>query len=77
MTSLVFELPRSERTVARIYDLRGRLVRELIDGPRPAGRQSMVWDGLNAGGRPVPGGVYFVHLESGEYRAVQKVTVLR
>ena len=77
MTSLVFELPQAGRTIARIYDLQGRLIRELIDGPRPLGRQSMVWDGLNEGGRPVPGGVYFVHLESGEYRGMQKVTVLR
>jgi FtsP/CotA-like multicopper oxidase with cupredoxin domain len=77
MTNLIFELPQADRTVARIYDLRGRLIRELVDGPRPSGRQSLAWDGLNEGGRPVPGGVYFVHLESGEYRAVRKVTVLR
>jgi spore coat protein A len=76
-TLVIFELPRAERVRARVYDVSGRLVRELLDASRPAGRHQLAWEGVDRDGHYVPAGVYFVRLESGEYQAVRKVTVLR
>jgi len=54
-----------------IYDLTGRCVRTLIDGPERAGSKEIAWDGLAGEGRQAAAGVYFVRLcaEEGEARA--------
>lgn len=51
----------------RLYDVRGRLVRELAaQVPVPLGSTaSVTWDGLDADGREVPNGVYYARLEAG------------
>ena len=45
-----------------IFSPGGRLVRTLVSGERPAGRQEVLWDGLNGAGRKVSSGVYFYNL---------------
>ena len=42
----------------RITDADGRLVRELLDGPRAAGGFERRWNGRDDGGQPVPRGPY-------------------
>ncbi|MHB8080118.1 MAG: FlgD immunoglobulin-like domain containing protein [Candidatus Krumholzibacteriia bacterium] len=49
----------------RLYDARGRLVRELVRGPRAAGEHAAPWDGCDARGRRVAGGCYICRLEAG------------
>ena len=70
-TQIGFDLPSAGRAEIRIYDARGRLVRTLVDEKRPAGRQSVIWDGRDEAGRELASGVYFYSLKAprvGEYR---------
>ncbi|MBM3307326.1 MAG: hypothetical protein FJY74_03285 [Candidatus Eisenbacteria bacterium] len=61
----------------RIYDVAGRVVREMWpDCPRP-GRYSVAWDGTNDRGGKVASGVYFCRLECGGVGDLQRVVVLR
>src|SRR5262249_11490237 len=47
-----------------VLDLGGRRVRSLESGHvLPAGPHEWTWDGRDAAGRPVPAGVYLVHLD--------------
>lgn len=55
-----------------ILDLRGRVLRTLVDGHQPGGtRQEAVWDGTDAGGRKLPSGSYVSRLtvDGGEPQA--------
>jgi len=62
--------------VLRVYDAAGRLVRELVNSPQPAGRYSVTWDGTRDGA-PMASGVYFCELRwNGESR-VQRIVLLR
>lgn len=63
-TQIGFDLPSAGRAEIRIYDARGRLVRTLVNENRPAGRQSVKWDGRDASGREVASGVYFYSLSA-------------
>ena len=77
-TRIAFDLPEQAPVPLRVFDVAGRLVRELI--PRtayPAGRHGLSWDGHNSDGRPVPSGIYFYRLEAGEQRATRKIVRLR
>ena len=61
-TRLGFDLPVDGRVELRIFDLRGRRVRAIDLGPRPAGSHEVVWDGRDDGGRQLASAVYLVRL---------------
>jgi agmatine/peptidylarginine deiminase len=63
-THFRFELKYPDRVQLAVYDVRGRLVRRLVDGQRPAGATEIDWDGRDDDGRPVPAGVYFFRLRA-------------
>jgi flagellar hook assembly protein FlgD len=62
-TTLRLALPQAGRARLAIYDCAGRAVRTLLDGPLPAGRRDVSWDGSGSDGRSLPGGIYFARLE--------------
>lgn len=55
-------LPAAGAARVDVFDIRGRLVRPLLDDTMPAGSSTVRWDGRDAAGRPVPGGLYFARL---------------
>ena len=75
--SLSFTLPVSDQVSVRVYDLGGRQVAVLFEGPAAAGAHALTWDGRLARGGPAKPGIYLVRLatSSGEKRA--KVAVRR
>ena len=62
--NLAYELPRDTVVRLAVYDLRGREVAVLADGPHSAGQYTVSWDGRAAGGHVVPAGVYLAIAES-------------
>ena len=50
-------------TVA-VYDARGARVAFLVDAGKPAGANSVRWNGRDGRGIPVASGVYFVRLRT-------------
>jgi hypothetical protein len=75
-TSIHFAVPGEGVARMLVYDLSGRLVRELLDATLPAGRHRRSWDGRNAEGSSVAPGVYFAVLEfGGEARTKKLVRV--
>gem|GEM_PF-1273640 len=47
-----------------VFDLGGRKVRNVFDGPLPAGQQVFEWDGLTASGRKAGAGLYFMRVSA-------------
>jgi flagellar hook assembly protein FlgD len=72
-----FSLASDERVSLSIYDARGVLLRSLEDRVLPAGMHEIVWNGRDAGGRPVAAGVYFARFSAGSYKATRKVMLLK
>jgi flagellar hook assembly protein FlgD len=60
--SLSFGLPKSTSVSVCVFDVNGRLVKTLASGAYPAGRHVARWDGMDAGGRAAPAGVYWARL---------------
>jgi hypothetical protein len=63
-TTVWFDLPTPQATDLRVVDVAGRTIRALAAGVFGAGRHAATWDGRDARGAVVPGGVYFVRLSS-------------
>jgi hypothetical protein len=76
-TRIGFGLARAGAVSVRIYDVRGRLVRVLLDEFRGADFHSVVWDGRDNSGQVVAGGVYFYRVTSGSFVQTKKLTLLR
>ncbi len=62
-TSVLFDLPQSSPVSLQIFDLSGRLVRQLIPSVNlPSGRHSISWDGNADNGQVMSAGVYLYRL---------------
>jgi len=76
-TTIRFELAGRSPVRVRIFDARGRMVRDLVDEEYPAGRHDVAWDGRDDRGGRVPSGIYFVHFEAGGTVGTRKMTLLK
>jgi hypothetical protein len=76
-TIIEYEVIHSGQVSVRVYDLRGALVRELVDARKESGRYSVEWDGVNTDGEDVSGGVYFCRLDLGGREVTRKLVRLR
>ncbi len=61
----------------RVYDVSGRLVKTLVNGPQSAGRQSATWDGTDENGNRVGSGVYFYQLKTAGTVFTKKMVLLK
>jgi hypothetical protein len=74
-THIFFGLPQRVCVSLRVYDARGRVIRELPGGIKSAGYHSVRWDGRTQSGAPASPGVYFVMLEAGSEARTAKVVL--
>jgi dienelactone hydrolase len=76
-THIVFRLSTEANATLEIFDVKGRLVRTLVDRLLPAGEHEVGWDGTSMSGRPVAAGVYLYRLCSGGLETTRRLLVLR
>jgi hypothetical protein len=77
-TIVRYEIPRPGSEVKiRIYDVRGRRVRTLVDAHTAPGYYSHVWHLKNDQGHRVAPGVYFCRMEAGDFRDTKKLVLLQ
>ncbi len=76
-TTIAYTVPRDGPVSLRVYDLRGRLVRTLLDGPQAAGAHSAQWDGRDDGGARVASGIYLYRLQAGDELRQRRMTLVK
>lgn len=72
-----FDLDHARDVHIRVYDVQGKLVRTLVNGPRAPGHDEVKWDARDNAGRPVASGVYIVRMQAESFRAQRKVVFLK
>lgn len=72
-----FGLENKSTVRADVYNLGGQRVTTLIDGNMEKGTHSINWGGNDDSGNQLPGGVYFVKLQTSRASVTRKVVVLR
>lgn len=73
-----YRVPGRTRVEVGIYDVQGRLVRNLVPASeQDRGVYTEVWKGRSDEGRRVPSGVYFIKAEIGKSRLTKKVVLAR
>ena len=76
-THIFFGVPRRMGVTIKVFDARGRCVRELMDAPAGAGYHSVVWDGKSSSSHQSSPGMYFVRLEADGAVRTAKVMLAR
>ena len=76
-TTIEFDMPVTENIKMVILDIRGRVVRKLIDNEERFGYQAIEWDGKNDDGDDSSSGVYFYQIRSSNFNAVGKLLYLK
>ena len=77
MTSLHFDLPRDSRVELKVYDVAGHLVRSLVSETRPAGANSVRWNGRDNADHAVASGTYFARLVVDGQVEIKSLTLVR
>jgi len=70
-----FALPVAGQVSLKIYNVKGELVRTLVDARTDAGVYTIGWNGSNNHGNTVTSGIYFLKLETAAGSAATKVVV--
>lgn len=76
-TRIPYDLPRAGDVHLVVYDVQGKVVTELLNESRPAGRHEMVWDGRNSSHEPVASGVYFYRFVTADFVQTRKMVLLK
>ncbi|MFC1594690.1 T9SS type A sorting domain-containing protein, partial [Candidatus Omnitrophota bacterium] len=69
-TTVRYTLPEASQVNAKIYDMRGRFIRDLGVNYGYKGANEIIWDALDNSGRPVARGTYIVRLIIGDNRVI-------
>jgi len=72
-TKASFDLPEPGHVMLKVFDLTGRVVRVLADDDYPAGTHEVSWNALDAGGKPVSAGIYFLHIAAGSFTDTKRM----
>jgi len=76
-TTISYQLAERQEVTIGVYDLLGRRVETLVDGPREAGVHRTTWQATGSGGQSLASGVYFCRMEAGSYTGTQKLVLVR
>ena len=76
-TVIPFSLSSETEVHLQVFDVLGRPVVNLVVGWLQIGLYRVSWEGRDAGGQPVPSGIYLYRLSSGNRAESRKMTLVR
>jgi hypothetical protein len=76
-TTISFSTKEAGQVRLRIFNLKGQLVRDLVDATLPAGKHNLVWNGRDNSGRSVSSGIYMYRMESAGYSRTLKMMLMK
>ena len=81
-TWIPYELASGAEVTIQIYDIKGRLARELSLGRKQKGyyitkAKAAYWDGRNNQGKQVASGVYFYRIQAGSFTNIRRLVLLK
>jgi acid phosphatase len=76
-TTVSYDLPRASLVSLAVFDVAGRRVAQLVEGPQASGVHFVRWAAADARGRRMPSGVYFCRLQSPSAAASARLILLK
>ncbi len=77
-TTIRFQLPEQQRVSIYIYDLKGKLIKKLLDNQSfSAGEHQILWNATDENNQQVASGVYLYRFVTPKYSKIGKMTFLK
>ncbi|MDZ4181837.1 MAG: T9SS type A sorting domain-containing protein [Candidatus Cloacimonadaceae bacterium] len=76
-TTISFDMPKAGNANLSVYNVKGQLVKNLINGTLGFGKQSIVWNGTDSNGNSVPSGLYFYRLTANGNTETMKMMLMK
>ncbi len=76
-TTISFDMPQSGNANLSVYNVKGQLVKTLVNGNVGFGRQNIVWNGTDSNNAPVTSGLYFYRLTTGNGTETRKMMLVK
>ena len=76
-TQINFDLPKANKVILEIYNLRGQKVRTLVGGLMDTGSHSIQFDATDDKGRKLPTGIYLYLFRTNEFQEIRKLTIMK
>ena len=76
-TKIQFQLPSTGKVRLTVYDINGRLIKEIFSGDKQAGQYTFKWNGQNSNGVQVSSGVYFYSVKYNNSLLTKKMIYLK
>ncbi len=76
-TTIKYQIPEATHVTLTIYDLKGQVVKTLVNTNQEARNYSIVWDGRNNFGQQLASGVYFYRIDAGKFNATKKLMLMK
>ena len=77
MTKIAFTMPKMGHLTLKVFNVRGELVRTLVNEVKPMGDGHVMWDGTSDQGKRVSSGVYFYEARTETDVQVQKMALVK
>jgi len=71
-TTIFYELPDPSFVTISIYDIRGKLIKTLVNEYKLSGYQSVIWEP-----KDISSGIYIYKIDSGKYSSVKKCLLVK
>ncbi len=76
-TTIKYSVKKASPVSITIYNLKGQLVKTLVDEIMNAGEYNVLWNGTDDSNRSVTSGVYFCNMKAGQYTSTRKMILLK
>ncbi len=74
---IAFSLKSALMVDIAAYDIRGHLVKTLVNSAYPAGSHQIAFDGMNRESKPLSSGIYFIRMKAGNREMMKQVQIMR
>ncbi|MDA3812758.1 MAG: M14 family zinc carboxypeptidase [Candidatus Cloacimonetes bacterium] len=76
-TTISFSTKEAGQVSLNIYNMKGQLVKTLVNEHLEAAYHDVVWDGKDNSNKPISSGIYFYKMRSNNYTATKKMILMK
>ena len=76
-TTISYDLATAGNVNIAVYNIKGQLVKVLVNENQAAASHTVVWDGQDSNSKSVASGVYFYKMNTASYKSINKMILMK
>jgi len=76
-TSILYNIAQTGNVRISVYNIKGQMVRILVNEPKATGQHSIIWDGLDYRANKVSSGIYFYKMDTKSGTVTKKMMLVK